>query len=90
MAIKVRLFSPLKDFTDGQSVVDGFGDTLGACLKDLTMRFPKLKRLLFDNNNVIRPVVLISVNKMIATSKLLDEQLKDGDELYIVLVAGGG
>lgn len=90
MAIKVRLFSPLKDFTDGQSVIEVNGNTIASCLRDLTVRFPKIKRVLFDRNDMLRPGILISINKHSVTREGLDRLLKDGDELYIIVIVDGG
>jgi molybdopterin converting factor small subunit len=86
----VRLFSPLTGFTGGQSVIEVNGNTIASCLRDLIVRFPKIKRMLFDRNDILRPWILISVNKQSITREGLDKLLKDGDELYIIIFAEGG
>jgi MoaD family protein len=90
MPVKVRLYSSLKTFTDGRGTVEVSGSTLGACLQDLARQFPKIKPVLFDERDRLPPRVFVSLNMRSVSSEELDRPVKNGDEIYIVLVVSGG
>ena len=90
MATKVHLYTSLKSYTNGRSVVEVNGTTLGSCLNDLVRQFPKIKQVLFDKYGRLLPKVFVSVNMQSAYPEELEKPIKDGDELYIALVISGG
>jgi len=69
-------------------VVEVNGSTVGECLKHLVEQFPKLK--LFNKDGKLLPYLGIYVNGESAYPKQLDKPVKDGDELSIILMVGGG
>ncbi len=88
MSIKVNISSILSHYTNNQSVAEVNGDTIGECLKHLGEQFPKLD--LFDKDGKVLAHLGILINGEIAYSKKLTEPVKDGDELTIILMIGGG
>lgn len=90
MRVKVHLYSGLKEFTEGQDVVEVHGNTVGECLADLTEQFPRIKPELFDKNGKLLGGILISINLKSAYPEVLAKSVNNGDELYIVRAIPGG
>ena len=88
MDIKVHISPLLSHHTNHPQVAEVSGNTVGECLKHLVEQFPKLK--LFDKNGELQSYLLISFNKEVICQKELDKPVKDGDELFIMLVDIGG
>ena len=66
------------------------GDTVGDCLKRLTERFPLLEKELFDKQGKLSPYIDIYVDGQSVYSEGLDKPIKDGSELSILFIVGGG
>jgi molybdopterin converting factor small subunit len=66
------------------------GATVGECLDDLVRQFPKLKPKLIDKSGNISSVVFISINMNSTNPEKRDVPVKQGDELYIVMIIPGG
>jgi len=66
------------------------GSTIGECLDDLVMQFPKIKPVLFDKDGELFGHVFVSVNLKSVYPEELNKLVNDGDELYIVLTIAGG
>ncbi len=90
MGIKINIPSYMKSFTNNMRVVEINGSTVGECLSHLIKQFPGMKKQLFSKKNNLFENIIISVNGEIAYPEQLAKPVKDGDELNIVLVIGGG
>ncbi len=88
MSIKVRISSLLSRYINNQRIVEVNGDTVGECLKHLEKQFSKLK--LFEKDGRLLSFVNIYINKEIVFPNELTKPVKDGDELSIMLMIGGG
>jgi len=87
MSVTVRLQLLLSQFADGQEVVEITADNNIDCLNNLAAQFPELRRWLFTNQGEVATYVRLFVNRQQAS---VDAELKDGDELLIMLAAAGG
>ncbi len=87
MSVTVRLQLLLSQFADGQEVVEITADNSIDCLNKLAAQFPELRRWLFTNQGEVATYVRLFVNRQQAS---VDAELKDGDELLIMLAAAGG
>jgi molybdopterin converting factor small subunit len=87
MAIKVLIASPLRSYT-GADEVEARGDTLGALLADLDLRYPGIRFRMVDEQDGLRRHMRFFVNGEIV--KKLDFPLRDGDEVCIVQALSGG
>ena len=74
--------------TNGRQIVEVEGSTVGQCLRYLVRQFPELK--LFDEGGKLFAHLRLHVNGRSADSELLEQPVKDGDELSIIFVLGGG
>ncbi len=90
MGVNVRISSLLRKFTDGQELVEVPSNSPLECLHSVIEQFPKIKKWLYDNQGELRPQVWFFVNKERIYADDLNKPLNDGDELLILLAAGGG
>lgn len=90
MSIKIRLNRILWQFTGGQKVVEVTGHTTGECLEDLERRFPAIKEGIRDKQGQIRSYYQIYVNSDITYPEELTKPVKEGDEISITSLVGGG
>ncbi len=88
----LRIPTPLRYYTNGQSEVTVQGDTVGAAMKDLVTQFPALRTHLFDGRAELRPFVNLFLNdQKVRDLQGLDTPLKEDDHLLIIpSIAGGG
>jgi len=90
MSIKINIPSYMKPFTNNMEVVEVNGSTVGECLSHLVKQFPDMKKQLFSKNGELFEYIIIPVNGESTYPEQLAKPVKDGDELNIVLIIGGG
>ncbi len=92
MSTKVHIGPLLSDYTNNQHIAEVNGDTIIKCLKHLIEQFPKLKVFMKDNKLLVYQDCFLGVfvNGEIVHAKELDKPVKDGDELSIIFMIGGG
>ena len=90
MSIKVRMPYFLQRVSNGLEVAEVAGSTVGECLKDLVEQFPDIKQSIFDENGELDMFGDIYVNGESTYPEGLAKTVKDGDELYIAILVGGG
>jgi len=90
MSIKLNLNPVLYQYTNNQATAEVNGDTVGQCLNHLVKQFPGIEQGLFDKNGKLRNFFDIYVNGESAYPEELAKPVKDGDELYIIIIIGGG
>ncbi len=96
--VKIRIpLSYVQSFADDtdfvqltQEVVEVRGSTVGECLNHLIKQFPGMKQQLFTKTGNLFENIIISVNGESAYPEQLAKPVKDGDELNIVFMIGGG
>jgi molybdopterin converting factor small subunit len=91
MSVRVHLhWHTWRALTDGQVVVEVSGKTTGECLKDLVRQFPALGRELFGKDERLAEHISLFVNKTVAFPDELAAAVRDGDEIHVVPMIGGG
>ncbi len=91
MGIQVNIPSALKNYTQGLSVVEISGKNVKEVLQALTLKYPELKKNLFQDNGSLRSFVNVFVNdEDLRFLSQLDTPLKEGDELNIIPSIAGG
>ena len=86
--MKVRLPTPLVEYTNGAREVDAQGDTLDALLRDLDRQFPGIRFRMIDEQDVVRPHIKLFVNAELERS--LNAPLMSSDQVLIVAALSGG
>jgi molybdopterin synthase sulfur carrier subunit len=91
MSIKVRVPTPLRSLTGGQSDVTATGDDVAGAIKDLEVQYPGMADRIYDDTGEVRRFVNLFVNgEDIRFLAGTDTKLKSGDELSIVPAMAGG
>ena len=90
MSIKIVIPPYLRSFTNNVEVVEVNGSTVGGCLDNLTKQSPDIKKVLFAKNGELLDYVNIYVQGKDAYPEELAKPVKDGDELQILYILGGG
>lgn len=86
--MKVRIPSPLRSYTQQQSVVDADGATLTELLFDLDRRYPGLRFRMVDEQGRIRKHMKIFVNE--ESVRDLETLVDARDEITIMQALSGG
>jgi len=91
MPVKIQIPTPMRQYTQGKSVVEAQGATVQAALDNLGSQYPELTPRLFDKGQLRRFINLFLNNEDIRYLDNLATPVKDGDDLAIIpAVAGGG
>lgn len=88
---KVKIPTPLRQFTDGNSEVEVGGETAGETLGNLVEEHPSLKQHLYTGDGKLRSFV--NVYKGDEDIRYLDgpdTEVSEGDELSIIPSIAGG
>ena len=91
MAASVRIPTPLRKFTNGQSDVEIEGESVGEVIDNLEASHSGIKEKLIDESGSIRRFVNVYLNEEdIRFLDGADTEVKDGDSVTIVPAIAGG
>lgn len=92
MSVKVRIPSPLRNYTQDADVVEAQGASVGEVLNNLKSQASGIETRLFKGPNQLNRFVNVYLNdEDIRFLKNLETPVKAGDEISIVpAIAGGG
>ena len=90
MSVKVSLHKTHRRFTGGLEVVEAQGETVGDCLDHLAKEYPGIGEALFEKEGKLRRHIDIFLNLKSTYPQELAMPVKDGDEIYVVVMLAGG
>ena len=91
MAVKVRIPSPLRSYTNGADVVEAAGGSVGEVLIALKDKASGIETRLFKGPGQLNRFVNVYLNdEDIRFLKNLETPVKEGDEISIVPAIAGG
>jgi molybdopterin converting factor small subunit len=90
MAVRIQIPTPMRQHTEGQSVVEVTGTSVKAALDSLGQKYPAIVQRLFENGQVRRFVNVYLNDEDIRYLDSLNTGVKDGDELSIIPAVAGG
>jgi len=90
MSIRIAIPSYLQSSTGNLETVEVNGSTVSGCLDSLVKQFPGIEKMLFDKNGKLLSYVGIYINGEDTYPDELAKPVKDGDELHILYIIGGG
>jgi molybdopterin synthase sulfur carrier subunit len=91
MAVRVRVPTPLRKFTQGIDEVNAQGANVKSVVEDLEKKYPGIKERICDESGKIRRFVNVYVNgDDIRFLQNLETSLKEGDAISIVPAIAGG
>ena len=91
MRVTVRVPTPLRKLTGGQSEIETLGSTIGELFDNLEAQCPGIKERLMDETGAVRRFVNVYVNE--EDIRFLDgteTPLRDGDSVTVVPAIAGG
>jgi molybdopterin converting factor small subunit len=89
--ITVRIPTPLRSYTDGQSKILVVGSSVKEVLKDLIVQYPALKVHMFTDTEELRPFINIYLrDEDIRYLQGIDTPIKNGETLLIIPSIAGG
>jgi molybdopterin synthase sulfur carrier subunit len=87
----VRIPSPLRRYTNGQSKVEGKGANISELIENLESQYPGVKSRLCEDNGQIKRYVNVFINgEEIRTLQGSETPIADKDEVSIVPAMAGG
>lgn len=87
----IRIPSPLRKYTGGQSKVEGRGTNISELLESLEAQYPGIKSRLCDDSNQIKRYVNVFINEEeIRTLQGVETAIAERDEISIVPAMAGG
>ena len=89
--VTLRIPTPLRSSTDGQSTVEVEADTVDTALRALVDRYPDLADNLYDDGDELRQFVNVYVgDEDVRFGDGVETPLEPGDEVSIVPSIAGG
>jgi adenylyltransferase/sulfurtransferase len=87
----LRIPTPLRAYTNGQSEVNVSGANISDALTDLTTQYPALKPHLFNEGGDLRPFVNLFVGENnIKDLQGVNTPIKDGEKIMLIPSIAGG
>ena len=87
----LRIPTPLRSYTSGQSEVNVSGGNISEALTDLTTQYPTIKPHIFNDGGELRPFVNLFIGENnIKDLQGVDTPIKDGDRLVLIPSIAGG
>jgi len=90
MSVNITIPGYLWRATNGNKTAKVHGNTVGDCLNKLVELFPPIGDKLLDKQGELLPYVEIYVSGHSARPEGLAKLVRDGDELNILFILGGG
>jgi len=90
VAVRVNLHLTLRQFTNGQEMIEVDGKTIGECLKNVLKKYPAMESSIFAKNGKLSNIVEIYLNLQSAYPNELARPVKDGDEIHVTMMLSGG
>ncbi|GAB4472513.1 MAG: MoaD/ThiS family protein [Anaerolineales bacterium] len=87
----IRIPTPLRPYTNGQSDLIISGETVGQVLDNLVQQFPTLRTHLFNENGELRPFVNLFVGEEnINDLQGIETPIKESDRILLIPSIAGG
>lgn len=90
MAVSLEIPSYLQSFAEDMETVEVSGKAIGQCIDRLLERFPRMRNMLFSESGELLDYVGIFINGEDAHPNELAAPTKDGDQVQIIYIIGGG
>lgn len=87
----IRIPSPLRSYTSGESLISVSGKTVSEAMQDLVIQYPSLQKHLYNRSGELRPFVNLFIGENnIKELQGLDTPLKPDDSVLLIPSIAGG
>ncbi|MFN3492745.1 MAG: MoaD/ThiS family protein [Anaerolineales bacterium] len=87
----LRIPTPLRAYTNGQSTVNVTGKNVSEVLIDLTVQYPTIKPHIFNEEGALRPFVNLFVGESnIKDLQGVDTPISENDKVMLIPSIAGG
>jgi adenylyltransferase/sulfurtransferase len=87
----LRIPTPLRSYTGGQSEIEVQGQTVGDVMQDLILHYPSIRPHLYNTEGELRPFVNLFIGENnIKDLQGLDTVLQASDRLLLIPSIAGG
>ena len=90
MGIKIHLNPGMYHLADNNEIFEADGKTVGECIDQLIARYPGLRDLIFYKDGSLQTFIEIYVNRKSAAPNELEQEVRGGDEIHLVMTIAGG
>lgn len=90
MSTKINIPAYLQPYVGGNEAVEVPGGTVAECLDHLVEQHPGMSTMLYTQEGRLFDYVSIYVNGEFAQADDLARPVRNGDELHILYIIGGG
>jgi len=91
MSVKLKLCDSYRPVISGRpDFVEVNGTTISECFKDLITKYPHIERYIYDSPGEMCKSLMIFHNGLSISQDALDRPVKDGDEIFPLMIIGGG
>jgi molybdopterin converting factor small subunit len=90
MGVKVIIAETFQTATAGTDIIEVQGETVGQCLIETVRKYPGLEKLWFEKKGKLAHYMLLFINGENVHGEGLGQKVKEGDEIYPMLIIGGG
>ena len=90
MSVKINIHPYFSHITEGKDVLEVEGKTVGDCLEQMVQQYPELRYWLFTKDGELNDLYEVFVNMESTHPDGLSREVKDGDDIQIIIVIAGG
>jgi len=90
LSVKVIIAEAFQVAAGGIDEVETQGATIRECLQEAVNQVPGLKKIWFTRDGELSKYVILTMNGENVPAKDFDNKVKDGDEIFPILLIGGG
>lgn len=90
MPVKVLVSEAFQSSTGGADSLEVKGNTIGECLREAVKQCPRLEKMWFDGDGRFVHYMILFLNGENVPKNDLNTAVKQDDEIYPVLMIGGG
>ena len=91
MSVRIKIPAMFQNETGGVKLAEVDGRTIGECLDELIKLYPTIEKVLFDERDMLAGWLMIFVNgEALPLDNRLAVPVKDGDEIYPLMMLDGG
>jgi molybdopterin converting factor small subunit len=88
LKVKIHIDETISQSTNNLRLVEVDGNTVGECLNGLIELFPGINKWIFGDHGLLLAVV--SVNSEIVYQESLNRPVREGDNVALFYMIGGG